>query len=521
MVSTSASSASSARSSPTLTKTPTSPPRNTNILECDYDVNPTYLYQAIEAKQWQHCKTFLEQSEKAHAQAATWVIRKERDGKLRWRLLPLHAAVIFGSPLEILELLLGEYPAAAQSKDDQGMLPLHLSFRNFSSWDILEELLTAYPLAISIKDRRGRTPLACACSAFRKQASVLELYTHVAVTAEKQALQRQQKLAVEARIGALQETHIQTLEQLKQDWQERSLELEQELEEQQTKFSELQKRHETAVMELNNKTDLEQQLTLKLTQVTQALRQVSESRAQEEQAGDVRLMELQEQNRNLLLVTQQLMEQQTALQLKLDQYAVVCKEVATKKRAQWLEWATLDAERDEVALQELQQIGTSLQSSHKDAATRLSRLLKSKAIIKDETAGADVSKTVGAQATLTTGAADGPPAEVTVPSKAPPIQVPSKEPPAQVPSKEPPAAVPPAPPTAAPPTVLVPPTPPTTPMLISSKSAAPPLKKDHLKKKSIPSVKKAAPLDEDSIVDEKVDSINGGVKEKAATPKVA
>ncbi|KAG7366197.1 ankyrin repeat domain protein [Nitzschia inconspicua] len=139
-------------------------------LECDYDLNPTVLYQAIEAKQWEYALSIFAKNEQDD-QSSTWVVRKETNGKLRWRLLPLHAAVIFGSPLSLIELLLTDHPAAAQSKDDQGMLPLHLAFRNESQWDVIEELLTAYPAAAFISDRKGRTPLQCGIRAGNSSSS--------------------------------------------------------------------------------------------------------------------------------------------------------------------------------------------------------------------------------------------------------------------------------------------------------------------------------------------------------------
>jgi hypothetical protein len=80
---------------------------------------------------------------KQEEQSLTWVMGKETNGKLWWRLLPLHVAIIFGCPLKLVELLLVDYPTAVHSKDDQGMLQFHLAFRNKLSRDIVEELLTA------------------------------------------------------------------------------------------------------------------------------------------------------------------------------------------------------------------------------------------------------------------------------------------------------------------------------------------------------------------------------------------
>lgn len=296
---------------------PTSPPPSQQN-ECDYDVNPTFLYQAIEAKQWQHVADFLTTQEEATQQCSTWVIRKERNGQLRWRLLPLHAAVIFASPLHIIELLLQEYPAAAHLKDDQGMLPLHLCFRNFQQWEILEELLTCYPQGILVKDRKGRTPLQCACSSFRKQASVLELYTHVAVTQERQRTLREHSTTLEAKIQALQTTHVSTLERFKQDWQVQSETLQSELLQTQEAYGKLQQDHAALKLDFEEKLLLEHELTSKLTQVTEALTAVTE--VDQEYSGLVQ-QAVQHENSSLKKMVQDLLTTQQELLDKLQQYS--------------------------------------------------------------------------------------------------------------------------------------------------------------------------------------------------------
>lgn len=207
--------------------------------ECDYDTNPTILYQAIEAKQWDYAASLFVEG-KCEGQSGTWVVRKETNGKLRWRLLPLHAAIIFGSPLTLIECLLADYPTAAQCKDDQGMLPLHLAFRNegSASWEIIEELLTAYPHAIFVKDRKGRTPLQCGIQlttanmssnmsvssapqqskTFKSIVKVLDVYSQVVVSGERQRSQLEARKQAEARISQIQEAHLQTLTSLKREW---------------------------------------------------------------------------------------------------------------------------------------------------------------------------------------------------------------------------------------------------------------------------------------------------------------
>lgn len=207
--------------------------------ECDYDTNPTVLYQAIEAKQWDYAVSLFAKN-KCPGQSGTWVLRKETNGKLRWRLLPLHAAIIFGSPVKLVECLIADNPTAAQCKDDQGMLPLHLAFRNegSASWEIIEELVTAYPQAIFVKDRKGRTPLQCGIQlttgnmsssasvssapqqskTFKSIVGVLDLYSQIVVSGERQKAQQDARKQVEGRIAQIQDTHLQTLSNLKKEW---------------------------------------------------------------------------------------------------------------------------------------------------------------------------------------------------------------------------------------------------------------------------------------------------------------
>ena len=154
-------------------------------LECDYDVRPTELYKSIQSKKWDRVLELLE-SDNA-IQSSIWVVRKEPNGQLRWRLLPLHAALIFQAPYNVIEALLGVYPAAAAAKDDQGMLPLHLALRNSPiDWAVVEELLTAHPGAVGTQDRKGRTPLQGATARHNDPAlAVLRLYTQIAVARER------------------------------------------------------------------------------------------------------------------------------------------------------------------------------------------------------------------------------------------------------------------------------------------------------------------------------------------------
>ena len=176
--------------------------------ECDYDRDPSPLYRAVEAKQWDEVLKLCDENP---ALASTWVLRKEKDGQLRWRLLPLHAAIIFQAPHEVIDALLTSFPQSAMCKDDQGMLPLHLVLRNLPlQFDVIEELLTVHPAAIYVQDRKGRTPLegglvATGGKDHNPGLSVLELYTQIAAAGEKQRWRLAHDREAQQRVEAAQQ----------------------------------------------------------------------------------------------------------------------------------------------------------------------------------------------------------------------------------------------------------------------------------------------------------------------------
>lgn len=126
-------------------------------LVCDYDTSATGLYELLESSQWDQARSRC----RSHpAEVRTWIVRRDKAHKIRWKLLPLHAAIIFQSPNEVVSALLDKYPQAASCPDDQGMLPLHLAFRHKQEdEDLLELLLVQYPKAVLMKDKRQRVPL--------------------------------------------------------------------------------------------------------------------------------------------------------------------------------------------------------------------------------------------------------------------------------------------------------------------------------------------------------------------------
>jgi hypothetical protein len=127
--------------------------------ECDYDISCTSLYELLESSEWEaariRCRTHPKE-------VRTWIVRRDgKSNKIRWKLLPLHAAVIFQAPTVVVSSLLDQFPLAAAKRDDQGMLPLHLAFRHHQPQDeaVLQVLLEQYPKGVLTKDRRDRYPL--------------------------------------------------------------------------------------------------------------------------------------------------------------------------------------------------------------------------------------------------------------------------------------------------------------------------------------------------------------------------
>ena len=190
-------------------------------LECDYDQSPTDLYKLLEKSEWNTVTERLEDESEVdfRQQASVWVIRKEPNGKLRWRLLPLHAAIIFGAPSAVIEAVLEACPDAASLKDDQGMLPLHLALRveHAFNWSVIEELLTANPGAVVLRDRKGRTPVAGGLlkTANQSALSVLQLYSSIIAASAKKQAKQEADVAHEYQISTLHQQHASTLCELK------------------------------------------------------------------------------------------------------------------------------------------------------------------------------------------------------------------------------------------------------------------------------------------------------------------
>ncbi|KAL7439097.1 hypothetical protein ACHAXM_006520 [Skeletonema potamos] len=144
--------------------------------EVDFERNPTGLYIAVHTKNW---ALALDRANSYPLEAGIWVVRMEdtkssdnvvmsspRAKKIptsgqrvvRWRMLPLHAAILFGAPVSVIKAIIKANPNACSSPEDQGMVPLHLAFRAGSSEEVVVTLLEEYPEAIEMVDYKGRLP---------------------------------------------------------------------------------------------------------------------------------------------------------------------------------------------------------------------------------------------------------------------------------------------------------------------------------------------------------------------------
>lgn len=162
--------------------------------DCNYDINPTLMFLVLESKNWEEAIALLDgkglenkngvlnlgklfggnrkdqevsdelakkRQKELRAQARTWIVRRERTGVLRWRMLPLHAALAFNAPFDVIVRLYHLYPGSIRCRNDQGMLPMHHCFKYGNEDKILEFFLDVFPEALTVTDDKGRLPLGC------------------------------------------------------------------------------------------------------------------------------------------------------------------------------------------------------------------------------------------------------------------------------------------------------------------------------------------------------------------------
>jgi ankyrin repeat protein len=204
----------------------TSPSKLESILEVDecrdgeqesveeqrnFDVNPTELYRSLMRKDFDLALKLVTEFPK---ESRIWIYRRESNGNLRWKLLPLHASIIFDAPLPVVQAVVNAFPAATGKPDDQGMVPLHLAIRMNKSPDIVKALISE--AAIAARDRKGRTPKALAARSTTVSPDVLEsLQSYVPQFAA--ASPKSAAAAFSLSIDELKEAHSLELERLSRE----------------------------------------------------------------------------------------------------------------------------------------------------------------------------------------------------------------------------------------------------------------------------------------------------------------
>jgi len=125
------------------------------LKEVDYGDGATLLYKHIENCRW---KEAAELCRSKPSEARTWVFRTDKKKQIVWRLLPIHTAILYKSPVYVLLALIEAHPDGVKQTDGKKMLPLHMACRVLCKEDIVRTLLKSYPGAIKEKDAKGRVP---------------------------------------------------------------------------------------------------------------------------------------------------------------------------------------------------------------------------------------------------------------------------------------------------------------------------------------------------------------------------
>jgi hypothetical protein len=123
--------------------------------EVDYEKNPTVLYQLILKQDWE---SVIFRAKNFEEEARVFVYRCDDQGLLKWRLLPIHCAILHDAPTNVVESLLKAYQNGARAQDDHGMLPIHLAIKKHAPPETINALLSSYPRCIEVANNNGFTP---------------------------------------------------------------------------------------------------------------------------------------------------------------------------------------------------------------------------------------------------------------------------------------------------------------------------------------------------------------------------
>ena len=282
--------------------------------ERDFDKNPTILYALVQKKLW---KEVISRAIKSPKEARAFISRREEDGRVRWRLLPLHAAIVFKAPEEVVETLLTAYPKASEAKDDQGMLPLHLAFRNGASEAVVNLLLLAFPQSIDVPDRKGRVPLILAkTSTSPNREMYIEALekgpSHYAVTALACARSRiiaEQNAIFEAKLLQNSTSHQCKLSEVKAKAEKKQQEIQKRLAEKENELTKTQETSQVLVdhvasleSQISTRADTERILAATIEKLEQSLKEAESMKDEREKDFATKISELEEQIKKIELL---------------------------------------------------------------------------------------------------------------------------------------------------------------------------------------------------------------------------
>jgi len=92
----------------------------------------------------------------------TWVVargQKKKESQLRFRALPLHAALVFGATDDMILKILSAYPMATRGRDVKGRLPIHLAMEHDASELVVGKILETFPKGFFARDKKNCEPL--------------------------------------------------------------------------------------------------------------------------------------------------------------------------------------------------------------------------------------------------------------------------------------------------------------------------------------------------------------------------
>jgi hypothetical protein len=312
--------------------------------ERDFDKNPTVLYALVQKKIWAEA---VDRARSHPEEASIWVSRREKDGKLRWRLLPLHAAIVFKASEDVIESLLSAHPQAAETKDDQGMLPLHLAFRNGASEAVVNLLLMAYPNSVDVPDRKGRVPLTLAQAAAEPHRNIFinalekgsSYYALAAIEAARVKAIKEQEAIMNAKLSQVRAVHECEVEELKTEEEKKRQVLHERITELEIDLAKTVETSQVLVDHVNSleaqlasRSDTERFLATKIANLDEKLKQAESTKAETEACYSTEKSSLSTERDTLAAKVDELTKEFNETAEKLNETATIL----AAKEAKWV-----------------------------------------------------------------------------------------------------------------------------------------------------------------------------------------